>query len=503
MLSAIAAAFLLTPYMLRRLGDQRYGMWSLTYSLIDYCWLLELGFRSATLNFVASYHAKSDQETVNSVINTSLIYFICVGLLVVLLTLVFAPVIPQFFQVPPELQREFRSLLVLVGFSWGLGAAFLVFQAALEGLQRFDVVSRIAIGGNCLRIGAWAWALAAGYGTLTLVGVFIVVQLVSYGCHVWFLKRILGGLRLSFGYFSGAWLRKLTGYGKHAFLATVSQQAVLQTPPLVIGHFMPVAFVGYFNVATKLVAATITDPVFRVGLVSSPKSAELAARGDLQGASRLTFYANRYCLLLILPLCILFGVFGRDMLTLWIGADRAAKTMPLLLPLLLGAGVIASQFNSSAVLYGVAGHQGFAKGFAAEALIGVLAMLAVAPRFGAVGVAWVAGILGSLNRGLLTSWLVCQRLNVSWRQFVAAIYGRPLAVGAVVFGLAWIIRIETGDGRSWMLLLAIAALILATHAALSIAWCVPDAHRAILFQHLRKIRERFRGNLPAETSRVP
>ena len=503
MLSTIAAAFLLTPYMLRRLGDQRYGMWALAYSLIEYCWFLELGFRSATLNFVASYHAKSDRETVNSVINTSLLYFTCVGLLVTLLVFLLAPVIPAFFQVPPALQPEFRALLMLVGLSWGLGAVFLVFQAALEGLQRFDVTSRIAIGANCLRVGAWAGLLAAGYGTLALAGVFIVIQLASYVCHVWFLDRILGGLRLSLRYFSGAWLRKLSGYGKHAFLATVSLQTVTQSPPLVIGHFMPVAFVGYYNVASRLLNSTISELVTRVGLVSSPKSAELAARGDLPGAARLTLYVNRYCLLLILPLCILLGVFGLDLLTLWIGADRAAKTMPLLPPLMLGVGVIASQFNSSAVLYGVAGHQRFAKWFAAEAAISVLAMVAVAPRFGAVGVAWVAGIAGSLNRGVLTSWLVCRRLNVSWLQFLASIYSRPLALGAAVFGLAWLIRMGTGNGRSLILLAAILALIVLVYAVLCLALCVPLEHRAVMLRHLRKIRERFRGISAAETSRVP
>ena len=494
MLSAIATAFLLTPFMLRHLGDQRYGMWSLTYSLMDYCWLLELGFRSATLNFVAFYHAKSDQDTVNSVINTSLIYFTCIGLLVGLLAGLLSPVIPGFFQVTPELRREFQSLLVLVGVSWGLGAIFLVFQASLEGLQRFDVLSRIAIVTNCLRVGLWTWVLAAGHGTLALVSVFLVVQLGSYGCHIWFLKRILIGLRLSWSYFSGAWLRKLSGYGLHSFLATMSQQAVTQTPPLVIGHFMPVAFVGYYNVANRLLTSTISDIVIRVGLVSSPKSAELAAKGDLAGAGNLTLHANRYCLLLVLPLCILLGVYGRDMLTLWIGADRAASTMPLLLPLLLGAGVIASQFNSGAVLYGVAGHQGYAKGFVAEAIIGVLAMIAVAPRFGAIGVAWVVAIVGTLNRGLLTSWLVCRRLGISWRRFIASIYGRPLAVGAAVFGLAWLIRLETVGSRGLVRLAEIVTVIVVVYACLSLALCVPEEHRAIIFQQARRVLAKLRGS---------
>lgn len=500
MLSSLATAFLLTRYMLAKLGDDRYGMWSLTYSLMDYCWLLELGFRSAALNFVAFYHAKSDRETVNSVINTALIYFTGMGLLVGLLAFLLAPYIPPFFQVPPALKPEFVALLRLVGVSWGLGAVFLVFQASIEGLQRFDIISRIAIGTNLLRLGAWTWVLAAGHGTLAMVAVFIVVQLASYACHIWFLRRILGELRLSPQYFSGAWLRKLAGYGSHAFLATVSQQTVTQTPPLVIGHFMPLAFVGYYNVANRLLTTTISDLVVRVGIVSSPKSAELAAKGDLEGAGRLTLNANRYCLLLILPLCIVFAVFGRDLLTLWIDADRAAKTMPLLLPLLLGAGVIASQFNSSAVLYGMAGHQGYAKAFAAEAVIGVLAMVAVAPRFGAVGVAWVMGILGSLNRGVLTSWLVCRRLKLSWPAFLASLYGRPLTAGAAVFGLAWLLRSETGEGRGLLLLLAMLALIGLVYGVLTLTWCIPATHRTLLFERLRKLRARFWGIPEAEAS---
>ena len=498
MLSSLGAAFLLTPYMLHKLGDQRYGMWSLAYSLIDYCWLLEMGFRSATLNFVAFHHAKSDQETLNSVISTSLVYFTGVGLLVGVLSVALAPLILTFFQVPPELQQEFHSLLVLIGISWGIGAVFLVFQAALEGLQRFDIINRVAVGTNFLRVCAWAVALATGHGTLAMVGVFIFVQLGSYFFHIWFLKRILTGLRISWDYFSAAWLRKLSGYGVHAFLATASHQTLTQTPPLVIGHFMPVAFVGYYNVANRLITTTISEFVNRVGYVSAPKTAELAAKDDLTGVGQLTLYANRYCLLLILPLCILLGVFGQDMLSLWIGADRAAKTMPVMIPLLIGGAVIASQFNSGAMLFGVAGHQDYAKSFVAEAVIGVLGMLAVAPHFGAVGITWVVCAVGSLNRGLLTSWLVCRRLNASWRQFIASIYSRPITVGVAIFALAWLIRMETPGHRGVLLLLAISALIVLLYAALCLAWCVPEEHRAIIFEQVRKIRERFR-RIPAET----
>ena len=45
-----AVTMLLTPFVLRQLGEARYGVWILTMSIFGYYGLLDLGFVVASIN---------------------------------------------------------------------------------------------------------------------------------------------------------------------------------------------------------------------------------------------------------------------------------------------------------------------------------------------------------------------------------------------------------------------------------------------------------------------
>ena len=52
--------FVLSPYLILKLGADGYGVWAITFSLVEYYWFFDLGFRSATVKFVAHYSATGD-----------------------------------------------------------------------------------------------------------------------------------------------------------------------------------------------------------------------------------------------------------------------------------------------------------------------------------------------------------------------------------------------------------------------------------------------------------
>ena len=47
----------LQPYIIRKLGVERYGIWALVFALLDYLWFFDLGFNTAVTNFSARYLA--------------------------------------------------------------------------------------------------------------------------------------------------------------------------------------------------------------------------------------------------------------------------------------------------------------------------------------------------------------------------------------------------------------------------------------------------------------
>src|SRR5512133_2224983 len=67
--------FILSPYIIRKLGAERYGIWALIFSILDYFWFFDLGLNTAVCNFAARYLAVKDNEKINELINTALFYF--------------------------------------------------------------------------------------------------------------------------------------------------------------------------------------------------------------------------------------------------------------------------------------------------------------------------------------------------------------------------------------------------------------------------------------------
>src|SRR5579862_7817691 len=72
--------FLLTPFMIPRLGHTQYGLWVLVASFVAYGTLANLGIGSAIVKYVAEYRAKGESETASDLIATSLAIYCVIGL---------------------------------------------------------------------------------------------------------------------------------------------------------------------------------------------------------------------------------------------------------------------------------------------------------------------------------------------------------------------------------------------------------------------------------------
>ena len=141
----IFTGFVLTRYIIRSLGEERYGIWALTFSLIEYVFLFDLGFRSAIVALVSRRRAQGDLQGVNRVLSTALAYFVLAAGLVMILTLVLSKKSLLLFRIRHEFEGDFVFLISLVGFTWAIGIMASVFQAALEASQNFRTYSHIMI----------------------------------------------------------------------------------------------------------------------------------------------------------------------------------------------------------------------------------------------------------------------------------------------------------------------------------------------------------------------
>jgi O-antigen/teichoic acid export membrane protein len=159
--TTILLGFLLSPYTIRKIGEVNFSIWTLALSLVEYYWLIDFGFRSATVKFSAESLAKGDQTRLNELVSTGVVWSTAAGIGTMAGSFFLAPQLGRLFHVD---QPTFVTLVRMVGVSWSLGMVSNIFSAVLEGAQRFDLTSRVWV------VGMLAWGagllllLAAGYG---------------------------------------------------------------------------------------------------------------------------------------------------------------------------------------------------------------------------------------------------------------------------------------------------------------------------------------------------
>ena len=478
----VFTALILSPFIIRRLGDDNYGLWALTVSLAEYYWIVDLGFRSATIKYSAHYRTLGEHDRINEILNTALFYSACIGPVLLIANYFAAPRLSAAMHVSNPL---FPKMLMIVVSAWVLGSLFNVFSSCLEGFQRFDLINKIYLTGTAVRSFGTAALLLAGYGVLQMAMIVLVAQAVVHLLSFLAFRRVFPSLRFSPQFVKLSALRTMLSYGAHSVVASIAQRVLNQGAPLMIGFLLPPRFVGYYSASSRLLDYTV-DGIGRVGMVSNPSAAEMVANKVSGRLHQLSVITNRYSLALFLPLTIFLGAYAQPLLSVWIKPEFAANATGVLLALLAGVTIAqAGQYNSASILFGMGRHQKYARALLIESALVLGGIALVVHPFGIVGAAWVVSILMLLNRGVFTAWLLSRELGVSYFGFLADVY-QPLLFAAPVLALLFALRYTVLPGRNWPQLILAGMIGTACYGPLALLFVVRPEHRNALFAKLRE-----------------
>ncbi|MCU1235226.1 MAG: polysaccharide biosynthesis protein [Candidatus Solibacter sp.] len=476
----IFVGIFLSPYIVRLLGQERFGIWSLVFALLDYLWLFDLGLTPAVANLLTRHLARKEPVAINEVINTAMCYFAGIALLLWLITATLGPGLVTMFKVPAAYRRDFTGLILMTGMSWGICVVLQMYVAALDAFQRFDLTNRVTMLTVLCRSTGYVLVLALGGGLMEVGAVYVISQLLGSLLHARNFASVFPALRFSPRFVKWPVFREILSYGIPAFFASGSGLLLNQSAPMMIGHFLPTVFVGFFALPLKLVQ-NVTDIVSRIALVTRSRVAELDANAKRRAVAQLAIDVNRYCFAVYMPFVIVLGLFGKQLIRLWLGEQFAEHSAPLLpLMLISSAFVLGGQYNSSAVLFGLGEHRGYARLLACEGAISVTALFFVVPRFGIFGAACVVSGLMIAVRGIVTPVLVCRTLDVSFVNYMTRIYFRPAATAIAIGAPVALIRHAGLRGTNWTELAMIGAGTTLLYGTVALLTCLTPTHRKLV-----------------------
>lgn len=476
----LIAGIFLSPYVIHRLGAERYGIWALAFSFVDYFALVDLGFKSAVVKYVAQYRVTRELGEMEALVSTGLAYFTGAGAVVLAASLLLSQYVSRLFNVLPSEEGALRFLTITVGAGCALTAVSGVFTAVMEAHGRFDITSRILMIYNGVRaVGTFA-VVYVGLELRSMGICILVAQVTAFLLTYASIRRLLPGLRFSVGLAQLASFRRMFSYGSRTLVANISLIVLNQDAPLLISHFLSTTFVGYWSFPFRLIAYPV-ELVGRLGMVTGSKAAELTAHNRMDTIARMAIVVNRYCLLLFLIIPVYLSIFGFQLLKVWLTPSFAGFSAPLLPVLGFGLVVaIAAQYNSTSILYGLGKHSSLAISVLVEAILSVACLWYVIPRYGLLGAACVYSGLMSVSRGLCVPYMVAYHLRIGFSAYLLGIYARPVAIMTPIAAAAWLINRALQAPANWTVVIGGGLLMSAAYYAAVFFYGLMPEHRAVM-----------------------
>ncbi|MDD5775341.1 MAG: MATE family efflux transporter, partial [Candidatus Omnitrophica bacterium] len=95
--------FFLTPYIVGRLGVERYAVWALVGVVTNYFGLLDFGVGSSFVKYVSEFHTIKEYSGINKLVNTGFAFYVMLGAGIVALAALFVDPLMSFLKIPAVL----------------------------------------------------------------------------------------------------------------------------------------------------------------------------------------------------------------------------------------------------------------------------------------------------------------------------------------------------------------------------------------------------------------
>jgi len=384
MVITLAVTFFFTPYLIGRLGQGQYGIWSLVFSLVAYMRLADVGMSQAISRFVSKYFASEDWDQLNQVVSSAARIYTLVSITIVAASAIIAFGVLHYFQISPEYLRIARITLVVIGTNQAVTYLFIPF-AALLPFHRADIVNYFEVAQLLLQTLAIIVLLELGLGLIAMSLVVLGLNVLSHLIRYWLRCRMFPKVRFSRAAITHEKTRELLAYGTTSLLIVAAWIVVFQTDNIVIGRFLSMEAVALFAVPAAIVTQ-LRNSINAIAVPIVPTISHIEAQQDEAQVMEIYHKSTRYLYYLCGFICITLIIYGGPFILLWVKEDFRAS-IQILHILIVPACIYLPQMVANSVLFGVSRHKILLYIIASEGISNIILSVILVKSMGIVGVA--------------------------------------------------------------------------------------------------------------------
>lgn len=243
--------FVLYKFLLRTIGIEQFGIWTLVMAITSVTQIANLGLSGSVVKFVAQYMAREEDTNVSEIIQTAAL---AIAVFVGLICSIGYPVIKWLliFIIPHESLHLAVPILPLALVALWLMIVTSIFQSGIDGCQRIDLRSIILMGGSIFQL-ILCFVFAPLYG---LMGVAYaqVIQNAAIMIVSWvLLRKLLPILPLVPCKWNKKLFKEIINYSLGFQLISITTMLYDPITKAFLSRFAGLSTVGYYEMASRMV----------------------------------------------------------------------------------------------------------------------------------------------------------------------------------------------------------------------------------------------------------
>ena len=476
----LAVSLAATPFTIRLLGAEGYGVLILVGLIPAYLAFADFGMSLASTRFASEAFGRGDRKEEAAVIRTAVAVALAGGVPVALGLIIFAPQVISLFAVPEILFTEAEAALRISSVTFVVYILCSILNTPQLARLRMDLNTLINAGTRIAGLIATPVALYLGFGIAGAAAVLLAAMSLNLAGHIFFSGRLLPEL---FGLgISRKKLRPLLIFGGGLVVSSIAAVALTNAEKGILAAVVSASSLAHYTVA--FTAATMMT-LFAGAMIQSliPAFSQLQGEAARERLNSLFERGVRLSMIWAIPAMIFLAITAKPFFTIWAGEEFGREsTLPLYL--LLGGllfNIIA--YLPHAAILASGRSDALAKLYWIELVPYAAAVWLLASRYGAAGAA--------------AAWSLRVIVDTFLQFYLARRFGR--ITFRPRFPLGWLLGVAAAAlpavfllwNDSYTLFPLLAALLgLAIYAAMTLRTLLSPEERTWLITRIARLRGR-------------
>ncbi len=339
---SILISFIYTPIMLRILGDNEYGIYSVSNSIISYLSLLSLGLGASYIRFYYMYKKTGEDEKVKSLNGMYLTVFMVIGAVALIAGLILSANVSIFYNdsyTENELHIA-RVLMIFLSINLAISFPSSVFTSYISSQEKFIWQKVINMATTVLSPASNIILLYLGYGSIGMVITTTTISIIVMLLNIWFCFKKLD-MKISFKKFDWRLFKDIFVFSIFIAINQIIDQINWQTDKVILGKVATGSAVAIYTIGANI-NSMFTNFSVAISGVFSPKVNMIVQANEPDMDDQLTnlfIKVGRVQWFLLSLILTGFIFFGQYFVIRWAG-DKYSESYYVAL-LLMSPAIIA------------------------------------------------------------------------------------------------------------------------------------------------------------------